>query len=187
MKTLWNPSTSSIFFLYFLLKQENRAGCIIIKKKNLYHSNEHDWLNAIEWMNEWCIYIVLYCVLLYTQSALQSRVCVWGGLFSTTTTVQHPLGWWDGSHSTTASVRSPHSGICERDGANQVDGIIRRPWLTRASGGNLARTPRLYPYSLWEVSWDFFNDHRKSGPRFNVSSVGRCFLQYRVPVTIMVR
>ncbi len=27
------------------------------------------------WMNEWCIYIALYCVLLYTQSALQS----WGG------------------------------------------------------------------------------------------------------------
>ncbi len=25
-----------------------------------------------EWMNEWSIYIVLYCVLLYTQSALQS-------------------------------------------------------------------------------------------------------------------
>ncbi len=27
-------------------------------------------------MNEWCIYIALYCVLLYTQSALQS----WGGV-----------------------------------------------------------------------------------------------------------
>ncbi len=25
-----------------------------------------------EWMNEWCIYIALHCVLLYTQSALQS-------------------------------------------------------------------------------------------------------------------
>ncbi len=42
----------------------------------------------LEWLNEWCIYIVLYCVLLYTQSALQS----WG-LSSTTTSVQHPLGW----------------------------------------------------------------------------------------------
>ncbi len=28
------------------------------------------WIKA--WMNEWCIYIALYCVLLYTQSALQS-------------------------------------------------------------------------------------------------------------------
>ncbi len=31
------------------------------------------------WMNERFIYIALYCVLLYTQSALQSCVCVWGG------------------------------------------------------------------------------------------------------------
>ncbi len=29
-------------------------------------------------MNEWCLYIALYCVLLYTQSALQSCVCVGG-------------------------------------------------------------------------------------------------------------
>ncbi len=28
------------------------------------------------WMNEWCIYIALYCILLYTKSALQS---CWGG------------------------------------------------------------------------------------------------------------
>ncbi len=30
-------------------------------------------------------------------------------------------------------------------------GIIRRPWLIKASGGNLARTPGLHPYSLREV------------------------------------
>ncbi len=38
----------------------------------------------IKWMNddEWSIYIALYCVLLYTQSALQS--C--GGNLSSTTT-----------------------------------------------------------------------------------------------------
>ncbi len=30
-----------------------------------------------------------------------------------------------------------------------------------------------------------FNDHRESGPWFNVSSEGRCFLQYSVPVTIL--
>ncbi len=35
------------------------------------------WRVHLEWMNEWCIYIVLYCVLLYTQSALQS--CGGGG------------------------------------------------------------------------------------------------------------
>ncbi len=34
-------------------------------------------------------------------------------------------------------------------------GIIRRPWLTRASGRNLSRTPGLHHYSLREVPWDF--------------------------------
>ncbi len=51
-------------------------------------------------------------------------------------------------------------------------GIIRRSWLIRVSGGNLARTPGLHPYSLREVPWDF-NDDRESGPRFNVSSERR--------------
>ncbi len=31
------------------------------------------------------------------------------GLSSTTTSVQHPLGWCDGCHRTTAPVRSPHT------------------------------------------------------------------------------
>ncbi len=37
------------------------------------------WLRLFttEWMNEWCTYIVLYCVLLYTQSTSQS--CGGGG------------------------------------------------------------------------------------------------------------
>ncbi len=47
------------------------------------------------WMNEWCIYIALYCVSLYTQSDLQLCVCGGGGLLY-------------GSHSTTAPVRSSH-------------------------------------------------------------------------------
>ncbi len=61
-------------------------------------------------------------------------------------------------------------------------GIIRRPWLTRASDGNLARTPGLHPYSLREVPGDFFNDHRESGPRFNVSSK-RCY--NTLPVSLL--
>ncbi len=104
-----------------------------------------------EWMNEWCIYIALYCVLLYTQSALQSCGGGGGGLSSTTTSVQHPLGWCDGCHRTTAPVRSPHTRYRWR-GEREIEpikwmGIIRRPWLTRASGGNLARTPGLHPYT----------------------------------------
>ncbi len=32
-----------------------------------------------------------------------------------------------------------------------------------------------------------FNDHREPGPLFNVSSEGRCFLQYSVPITTLGR
>ncbi len=32
-----------------------------------------------------------------------------------------------------------------------------------------------------------FNDHRESGPRFNISSEGWCFLQYSVLVTTLGR
>ncbi len=75
----------------------------------------HEWM--LECMNEWCIYIALYCVLLYTQSALQS--CGGGGgLSSTTTSVQHPLGWCDGCHRTTAH-HTPATGGEER-GKSQV-------------------------------------------------------------------
>ncbi len=42
------------------------------------------WLFVNEWMND-AFYIALYCVLLYTQSALQS---CGGGLSSNTTSVQ---------------------------------------------------------------------------------------------------
>ncbi len=83
-----------------------------------------------------------FCVLLYTQSAF---TIMWGGLTSTTTSVQHPLGWCDGCHRITAPVRSPHTSYRWR-GEREIEpikwkGIITRPWLTRASGGNLARTP----------------------------------------------
>ncbi len=111
------------------------------------------------WMNEWMIHLYS-TLLLYTQSTLQS--CEGGGgggLSSTTTSVQHPLGWFDGCHRTMAPVRSPHTSYRWR-GERVIEpikwmGIIRRPWLIRASGGNLARTPGLHPYSLREVQWDF--------------------------------
>ncbi len=84
---------------------------------------------SFEWMNEWCIYIALYSVLLYTQCALQS--CGGEGHSSTTTSaVQHPLGWCDGCHRTTAPVHSLHTSY-------------------------RCVTPGLHAYSLWEVPWDF--------------------------------
>ncbi len=135
------------------------------------------WFLECLWINEWMMHLYsAFCVLLYTQSALQS---CGGGLSSTTTSVQHPLGWCDGCHRTTVPVRSPHTSYRWR-GERVIEsikwiGIIRRPWLIRASGGNLARTPGLHP-TLYEKCHGIFNDHRESGPRFNGSSERRCLL-----------
>ncbi len=51
-------------------------------------------------------------------------------------------------------------------------------WL---GGHDAGVTPLLF----FEWHPGIFNDHRESGPRFNVSSEGRCFLQYSVPVTTL--
>ncbi len=57
-------------------------------------------------MNEWRIYISLYCALCTPKRFTIMWV---GGLSSTTTSVQHPLGWYDGCHRTAAQVCSPHT------------------------------------------------------------------------------
>ncbi len=92
---------------------------------------------------------------------------VWGG---------HSLTTTSGCHRTTAPVRLPHTSYRWR-GERVIEpikrmGIIRRPWLKRASGGNLARTPVLHP-TLYEKCHGILNDYRESGPRFSVSSERR--------------
>ncbi len=55
------------------------------------------YLVLFEWMNELCIYIYI-CIVVHPKRF----TIMWGGLSSTTTSVQHPLGWCDGCHTTTA-------------------------------------------------------------------------------------
>ncbi len=106
------------------------------------------WTFLNEWMNEWGIYIALYCVLLYTQSALQSYEGV---------SLQPPPVCsihLDDATAATGQRRqcahhTPDTGGEEREiEPIKWMGITRRPWLIRASGGNLARTPGLHPYSF---------------------------------------
>ncbi len=47
--------------------------------------------------------------------------------------------------------------------------------------GKFGKDARVTPLLFFEGHPGIFNDHRESGPRFNVSSKGRCFLQYSVP------
>ncbi len=108
-----------------------------------------------EWMNEWSIYIALYCVLLYTQSALQSYEGV---------SLQPPpvcsIHLDDATAATGQRRQCAHHTPATGGEEREIEpikwmGIIGRPWLTKASGGKLARTPGLHPYSLRWVSWDF--------------------------------
>ncbi len=55
--------------------------------------------------------------------------------------------------------------------------------MVRGQWANLARMPGLHLYSF-EGHPGIFNDHRESGPWFNVSSEEWCFLQYSVPITV---
>ncbi len=103
-----------------------------------------------------------------------------GGLSSTTTSVQHPLGWCVGCHR--MPVRSPHTSYRWR-GERVIEpikwmGIIRRPWLTRVSGGNLAKTPGLHPYSLREVPWDFLTTTESQDLSLTSHPKDRAFWQY---------
>ncbi len=126
-----------------------------------------------EWMNEWCIFIVYCC----TPKALYNHV---GGVSPQPPPVCS-INLDDATAATGQRRQYAHHTPATGGEEREIEpikwmGIIRRPCLARASGGNLARTPGLHPYSLREVPWDFFYDHRESGPQFNVSSEGRCFL-----------
>ncbi len=93
---------------------------------------------------------------------------------------------------TAAIVRQnpPHTSLLverrQSDEANQSMGMIRRLWWSEANG---EIWPGCQGYTLlfFKARPGIFNDHRESGPQFNISSEGRCFLQYSNPITILGR
>ncbi len=50
---------------------------------------------------------------------------------------------------------------------------------------NLARMPGLQTPLFFEEHTGIFNDHRESGPRFNVSSERRCFFDRIVSLSLL--
>ncbi len=118
-----------------------------------------------------------------TPKALYNHV---GGLSSTSTSVQHPLGWCDGSHSTTAPVRSPHTSYRwrgERDRANQVDGDYWEAMIDKGQWRELARTPRLHPllFTMSVMGFLMTTESQDLGLTSHPKD-GACW-QYSVPVT----
>ncbi len=122
----------------------------------------------------------LYSSFLGTQSALHKRG---GGISSNTTSVQHPPGWWcDGSH--IAPERPPHTSLL-------VERRVMKPisvwgWLGGHDGqrpmGEFGQDAGVTPLLFFEGHSGIFNDHRESGPRFNISSEGWCYFIYVFPI-----
>ncbi len=112
-------------------------------------------------MNEWCTYIALYCVLLYTQSASQS--CGRGGGGGGGPLLNHHqcaaftwMRWLPQDNG--ASALTTHQLQVERresHRANQVDGDY---W--EASGGNLSGHQGYTP-TLYKKCHGIFNVHRE--------------------------
>ncbi len=104
---------------------------------------------------------------------------------SSTTGVQHPPEWCDNSH--IALERPPHTSLLverrQSDEANQCMGMIRRPWWWQRPMGKFGQDAGLHPHSFSKDILGFLMT-RETGPQFNISSKGWCFLQYSVPDTI---
>ncbi len=122
------------------------AVCLGLLSANLLSlcTNQHG--THCWWWWWWCIYIALYCVLLYTQSALQS--C--GGVSPQPPPVCS-IHLDDMTAATGQRCQCAHHTPATGGEEKVIEpikwmGIIRRPWWSEASGGNLARTPGLHPY-----------------------------------------
>ncbi len=59
--------------------------------------------------------------------------------------------------------------------------------MVRGQCGKFGQDAGVTPLLFFEGHPGIFNGHRESGPRFSVSSEGRCIIQYIVPVNILRR
>ncbi len=68
------------------------------------------WRIFMIFMNEWIMhfYSALLCIVLHPKRFTIMLGGGGGGLSSTATSVQHPLGWCESCHRKTVPVRSPH-------------------------------------------------------------------------------
>ncbi len=120
------------------------------------------------------IYIAYYIyTFLGTQSALHSK----GGISSSTTCVQHPP---DDVTAAIVHQNAPHTLGNWWRGDKVMKLISVWGWLGGRDGqrtvGEFGRYTGVTPLLFFEGHPGIFNDHRESGPRFNVSSERRCFL-----------
>ncbi len=103
-----------------------------------------------KWMNEWMMH--LYSALLCIAVHPKRFTIMWGGVSPQPPPVCS-IHLDDATAATGQRHQCAHHTPATGGEEREIEpikwmGIIRRPWLTRASGGNLARTPGLHPYSF---------------------------------------
>jgi len=103
--------------------------------------------------NLYCMNSALLCIAVHPKRF----TIMWGSLFShhqctASTWLMRRL-----PQDNSASALTTHQLQVERRESHWCKwmGIIRRSWLTRASSGNLARTPGLHPYSFTRSAMGF--------------------------------
>ncbi len=125
---------------------------------------------SLNQVNEWMrhLYSALLCIVVHPKRF----TIIWGGLSSTTTSVQHPLGWCDGSHRTALTTHQLQ--VERRERANQMDGDYWEAMIDKGLWREFGQDTGVTPLLFYDECHGIFNDHRESGPRFNVSSERRC-------------
>ncbi len=133
----------------------------------------------IEWMNdEWMMH--LYSALLYlhtkrfTIMCVCVSVCVWGGSPQPPPVCSIHL---DDATAATGQRRQCAHHTPATDGERVIEAIQWMEIIKRQGPvGGIWPGHRGYTPTLYEKCHGIFNDHRVSGPRFNVSSERRCSL-----------
>ncbi len=114
-----------------------------------------------EVMSEWIMHLYsALCIVVHPKRF----TIMWGGggLSSTTTSVQHPLGWCYGCHRTTAPVRSPHTGYrWRRERVIEPIKCMRSPHTSyRWRGGERHRANQVYALTTHQLQVERRESHR---------------------------
>ncbi len=134
-----------------------------------------EWHELIEWIMH--LYSALLCIAVHPTCF----TIMWGGGGVSPQPPPVCSIWMPQDNG--ASALTTHQLQVERIEPIKLMGIIRRPCLTRASGGNLAKTPLLFTRSAMGV----FMTTESQDLGLTSHPKDCAFWQYSVPVTILGR
>ncbi len=144
------------------------------------------WTSLNEWMNEWMMH--LYSAFLCIAVHPKRFTIMWGVSPQPPPVCSIHL---DDATAATGQRRQCAHHTPATGGEERVIepikwmGIIRRRWLTRASGGNFARTPGLHPYSFTMSVMGFLMTTESQDLGLTSHPKDGAFCQYSGPVTIL--